>query len=186
MIFAQIVQKEHEIFMSDLYLSIGGNLGNRTKNLFECIKHIQEQIGDIVKTSSIYESESWGFTHPRNFYNQALQVKTNLNANTILQKIQVIETHLGRIRSEKMTQSYEGRTIDIDILLFDNLVRHKKSLHIPHPHMQNRNFVMIPMVEIAENLIHPILGKTMKELLAECPDKGKIQRIPTQETQTDE
>ncbi|MDA3911354.1 MAG: 2-amino-4-hydroxy-6-hydroxymethyldihydropteridine diphosphokinase [Bacteroidales bacterium] len=172
--------------MSDLYLSIGGNLGNRAENLSACRKSIREQIGDIMKASSIYESESWGFSHPRDFYNQVLHVKTNLNVGVVLQKIQRIETELGRIRSEKKAQTYEGRAIDIDILLLDKLVVQDKSLQIPHPHMLNRNFVMIPMVEIAETIIHPILQKSMKELLADCPDKGKINQVSTEETQTDE
>jgi 2-amino-4-hydroxy-6-hydroxymethyldihydropteridine diphosphokinase len=172
--------------MSDLYLSIGGNLGDRSKNLSDCRENIGLQIGEIVKSSSIYESESWGFSHPRDFYNQVLMVKTDLNVESVLQKIQMIETKLGRIRSEQKAQNYEGRVIDIDILLFNKLIIQEKTLHIPHPHMQNRNFVMIPMVEIAKNLMHPVLQKSMKALLEACPDKGKIEKVSTEEKQTDE
>jgi len=170
--------------MSDLYLSIGGNLGDRAKNLLDCRKSIQIQIGDIIEASSIYESESWGFSHPRDFYNQALHVKTCLNAKAILDKIQNIETALGRIRHK--SQVYEGRVIDIDILLYEQLVIQEKNLKIPHPHMQNRNFVLIPLVEIAETLIHPILQKPIKEILADCPDKGRIKRVVTEKSASDE
>ncbi|MEA1874465.1 MAG: 2-amino-4-hydroxy-6-hydroxymethyldihydropteridine diphosphokinase [Bacteroidota bacterium] len=172
--------------MSNLYLSIGGNLGDRAENLSDCRENIRLQIGEIVKSSSIYESESWGFSHPRDFYNQVLHVKTDLLAKKILDKIQNIETALGRTRKKSSTQAYESRIIDIDILLLDQFVIQENELIIPHPHMQNRNFVMIPLVEITDTLIHPIIKKSMKEILDDCPDKGRIKRVVTKKSISDE
>ncbi len=172
--------------MFDVYLSIGGNLGNRAKNLAACRRSIREQIGEIVEASSIYESESWGFSHPHDFYNQVLHVKTNLKPVEILKKIQSIESSMGRIRSKNKHQAYEGRLIDIDILLFEQVVLQEQNLKIPHPHMQSRNFVMIPLVEIGEALIHPVVQKSMKEILFDCPDKGNIKRVSPKKNKADE
>ena len=163
--------------MSDLYLSIGGNLGDRLQMLTNCKMHIESRIGNIEKQSSVYESEAWGFSHPRDFYNQVLWVKTKLSASGVLKAISGIEADMGRQRSGNKTQAYEGRIIDVDILLYEEEIINRRDLIIPHPHMQDRNFVMIPMAEIAPELKHPRLGTNMRTLQELCPDDGKIRKL---------
>ncbi len=160
--------------MSELYLSIGGNLGNREKTLIECKAYINQHIGNIEKESSVYESEAWGFSHSNNFYNQALLVETLLSPQETLSKISWIETKMGRTRNAQKEQAYEARIIDIDILLYNKEIITTQSLIIPHPHMSKRNFVMMPMKEIAPKLIHPVLNISMQSLQEQCTDNSKI------------
>lgn len=169
--------------MSEVYLSIGGNLGNRKQNLEKCKSEIDLQIGQIQQESSIYESEAWGFDHPRNFYNQVISIQTDKNTEDILRIAQGIEKDLGRIRSEHKAQAYEGRTMDIDILLIDDLIINSEKLIVPHPHMHERNFVIIPLTEIAPQFIHPVLNKDIATLEKQCQDKGSIQKLHTKTLQ---
>lgn len=160
--------------MSDLFLSIGGNLGDRALILSECKKNIESRVGKIHKESSIYVSEAWGFSHPRDFYNQVLWIKTQKNPNDTLDIVLNIELEMGRQRSKHKEQAYEGRLIDIDIIIFNNDIIKNENLQVPHPHMHKRNFVMFPMAEIAPLLIHPIINQTMLEIKNTCIDNGKI------------
>jgi len=153
------------------YLSLGSNLGNKLKNLQQAIHLIDEKIGSIAKISSVYKTASWGFDS-EDFYNICIQVSTGLNPENLIQEIGKIEVSLGRKRTTE--KQYKARTIDIDVLLFDNEIIFSKELIVPHKEMLNRKFVMVPLVEIAPNLIHPIEKKRLQVCLSSCIDKSEI------------
>ena len=159
--------------MSTAYLLIGGNLGNREENLNAAIALINKYCGPVSKSSSIYETEAWGKTDQPSFLNQALEISTSLNARQLLRKILKIEKEMGRERKEKMGP----RIIDIDILLFENEIHDLRFLKIPHPEMQNRRFVLVPLAEINSELQHPVLKRSIAELLEECPDNLEVKKI---------
>lgn len=149
------------------YLLLGSNLGNREEYIQHSLKLIAERIGEIVLKSSSYETAAWGKTDQPNFLNLAVAVDTQLSAEELLASVLEIEHFLGRVRIEK----WAARLIDIDIILYGNEVIDLGSrLQIPHREMQYRKFVMLPLVEIAPNLIHPILGKSMTEILSTLGD----------------
>ena len=159
--------------MRTAYLLIGGNLGNREDNLQKAISLIIEQCGALTACSSIYETAAWGIADQPSFLNQALEISTSLNARQLLRKILKIEKEMGRIRKEKLGP----RIIDIDILLFENEIHDLRFLKIPHPEMQNRRFVLTPLAEIDPELMHPVLKKTIAQLLEECPDNLEVKKI---------
>jgi len=159
--------------MSKAYLLIGGNLGDRKANLLTANSLINEQCGSLTRSSSIYETEAWGNVDQPSFLNQALEISTSLNARQLIRKILKIEKEMGRVRKEKLGP----RIIDIDILLFENEIHDLRFLKIPHPEMQNRRFVLVPLAEIDPTLQHPVLKKTIAELLEECPDNLEVKKI---------
>ncbi|HET6768099.1 MAG TPA: 2-amino-4-hydroxy-6-hydroxymethyldihydropteridine diphosphokinase [Chitinophagaceae bacterium] len=159
--------------MNTAYLLIGGNLGNRKENFSRATALIIEQCGSLTKSSSIYETEAWGITDQPSFLNQALEIATDLNARQLMRKILKIEKIMGRVRKEKLGP----RIIDIDILLFENEIHDQRFLKIPHPELQNRRFVLVPLAEINPGLEHPVLKKTIAQLLEECPDNLEVTRI---------
>lgn len=159
--------------MSTAYLLIGGNLGNREDNLSTAIKLIEEHCGTLAKSSSIYETAAWGMTEQPTFLNRALEISTSFNARQLLRKILKIEKMMGRVRNEKLGP----RTIDIDILLYENDVHDLPFLKIPHPELHNRRFALVPLAEINPELQHPVLKKTIAELLEECPDNLEVKKI---------
>jgi len=159
--------------MNTVYLLIGGNLGNRKENFSRAISLINEQCGSLTKSSSVYETEAWGITDQPSFLNQALEIVTELNARQLMRKILKIEKIMGRVRKEKLGP----RIIDIDILLFENEIHDLRFLKIPHPELQNRRFVLVPLAEINSGLEHPVLKKTIAQLLEECPDNLKVKKI---------
>jgi 2-amino-4-hydroxy-6-hydroxymethyldihydropteridine diphosphokinase len=159
--------------MRTAYLLIGGNLGNRKDNLLKATSLIIEQCGTLTRDSSIYETAAWGITDQPSFLNQALAISTSFNARQLLRKILKIEKEMGRVRKEKLGP----RIIDIDILLFENEIHDLRFLKIPHPEMQNRRFVLTPLAEIDPGLMHPVLKKTIAQLLEECPDNLEVKRI---------
>jgi len=159
--------------MRTAYLLIGGNLGNRKENLSKAVSLINEQCGPLTGSSSIYETEAWGNTDQPSFLNQALEISTSLTARLLMRRVLRIEEEMGRIRKEKLGP----RIIDIDILLFENEIHDLRFLKIPHPEMQNRRFVLVPLAEINSNLQHPVLKKTIAELLEECPDNLEVKKI---------
>lgn len=152
------------------HLLLGGNLGDRHANLAAARKMIGEKIGTIVKTSSLYETEPWGNTEQPSFLNQALEVASDLSPMELLQVILTIEKKLGREREDK----WSARTIDIDILFFDAKTLNTKDLTLPHPHLHERNFVLVPMLEIAPNKLHPIFKKTIEELYEASKDDLEV------------
>jgi 2-amino-4-hydroxy-6-hydroxymethyldihydropteridine diphosphokinase len=157
--------------MAKAYLFTGSNVGNRIKNIENAARLISEQAGKIVKASSVYETQAWGSTSQGAFLNQALLIETKLEPKELLKKILGIEQQLGRVRLIK----WEPRIIDIDILLYENIIYSDSDLVIPHPYLPERRFTLTPLVEIARNVIHPVLNKTMQELLTECKDKLEVQ-----------
>jgi len=159
--------------MRTAYLLIGGNLGNRKENLSKAVSLINEQCGSLTRSSSIYETEAWGNTDQPSFLNQALEISTSLSAQQLMRKVLRIEEEMGRVRKEKLGP----RIIDIDILLFENQIHDLRFLKIPHPEMQNRRFVLVPLAEINSTLQHPVLKKTIAELLEECPDNLEVKKI---------
>lgn len=161
--------------MNSVILLIGGNEGNRLKNMQEVRELIGTRIGKINKYSSCYESEPWGFAHQQNFLNQVVEVSTTLSANEILMLALEMEKVLGR--KPKTQVGYEGRTMDIDILFFNNETIELPQLTVPHPKIPVRRFTLLPLVEEWSQLVHPILGKTMVELLNECNDTGWVRKI---------
>lgn len=144
--------------MATVYLGLGTNLGNKEANLRTAIYKLQERIGKQVSLSSFYETAPWGFESDHSFLNAAIGLETSLSPIEILYITQEIEKELGRTK-KSVNGSYSDRLIDIDILLYDTLVLQTPELTIPHPLMTERDFVMKPLIEIAGNVIHPILKK---------------------------
>lgn len=165
--------------MAKVYLGLGTNLGNKEANLHTAITLITQKIGKVLSLSSFYETTAWGFTSEHTFLNAAACIETRLTPLEILHLTQHIEQELGR--TKKSTDGgYSDRSIDIDILLYDNLILHTPELTIPHPLMTERSFVMEPLTEIAPNVIHPILQHTLIDLNQHLTDLTKhINDIPT-------
>ena len=156
------------------YLSLGSNQGDKLKTLQKAINDIAENIGAIQKISSVYKTSSWGY-EGEDFYNICISVSTYLQPEKLLKKLLGIENKYGRER--KKTNGYSDRKIDIDILLFDNEIIFSKEVTIPHPRMLERNFVLVPLVEIAKNILHPIEKKQLVSCLNNCSDASLIEKI---------
>ena len=152
------MNKQHQIL-----LSLGSNLGNRQENIDNCIGMLHTDLGTIVKVSSVYESDSWGFESDK-FYNCCVIMHTNKNVQKVLKSCLKIETKLGRIRNE--SNNYQARIIDIDIISVDDEIFVSDNLHIPHKHLQDRKFVLFPLKELIEDWKHPVLQKSISELIA--------------------
>lgn len=158
-----------------VYLLLGSNEGNRKKYLQDAESMISFRIGRIIKHSSVYETEPWGFDDERYFLNQVMVVITQQTPLQLLDKINKIESELGRKRLQ--SGDYSNRSIDIDILFYGNQVFSTKELKIPHPLIQERRFVLVPMEEVAPEFKHPQLKKTISFLLKECTDNLEVRKI---------
>lgn len=156
------------------YLSLGTNQGNKLENLQNAIDSIAEKVGVIQKIASVYKTVSWGFNSD-DFYNTCVKVTTNLHPDILLKTLLDIEIELGRVRKQK--KGYSDRPIDIDVLLFEDEVIIFKDLLIPHPRMLERKFVLVPLVEIAPNTIHPTEKKDLQTCLKNCSDTSEISII---------
>ncbi|WP_338766857.1 2-amino-4-hydroxy-6-hydroxymethyldihydropteridine diphosphokinase [Bernardetia sp. ABR2-2B] len=167
--------------MNTIFLLLGGNLGDREATISEAKKYISLQIGNIEKESSLYQTAAWGVENQPSFLNQVIEISTLLSAQEILFQIEEIEKKLGRKRYQK----WYARTIDIDILYYENEIleeeendsKKQKDLKIPHPFLHQRRFTLVPLVEIAPYFVHPILEKTNKELLEICLDKLPVEQL---------
>jgi 2-amino-4-hydroxy-6-hydroxymethyldihydropteridine diphosphokinase len=159
--------------LRNTYLSLGSNRGNKLKNLQKAIDLIAENIGQVTKISSVYKTTSWGFDSD-DFLNCCILVATTLNPEDLLKEIHKIEIQLGRHRN--LEKGYQARTIDIDILLFENEIIFSNELMVPHKEMLNRKFVMIPLAEIAPTIIHPIEKIRLSICSAQCKDELEIKK----------
>ncbi len=159
--------------MHNVYLLTGSNVGDSLALLNTAIKHINTQVGNVTLQSSIYKTAPWGNVNQQHFYNQVLLVQTTLSAHQVLQTILQIELDMGRVRELK----WAPRTIDIDILFYDNLVMDEDDLTVPHPLLHLRKFTLQPMAELAANLVHPKLHATISQLLVSCPDTCLVEKL---------
>ncbi len=150
-------------------LSIGSNQGNKLDYLDQCVHFIHHEIGTVIQISKVYQTPSWGFESD-DFFNACLLIHTFQSPQKIWSKIQSIEKKMGRIRSEQL--GYEPRTIDIDIISFNDEIIETQDLQIPHPQMQNRLFVLRPLQEIQTEFFHPKTNESISELIVECSDKS--------------
>lgn len=157
--------------MANVYIGLGTNLGDKEQNLRDAVHRIEEQIGKVLSLSAFYVTAPWGFASENSFLNAAACVETQLSPLEVLLETQTIERELGRTK-KSVNGAYSDRLIDIDLLLYDDLVLSATSadgaeLNLPHPLMAQRDFVMRPLAEIAPALQHPVLKRTMKEILDE-------------------
>lgn len=158
--------------MSHCYLLLGSNQGDRSGFLREARSAVSN-LGNLEAASALYETAAWGMTDQPAFLNQALCITTEISAEMLMQKILDIELKLGRTRAEK----YGPRTIDIDILLYEDLVHRSESLILPHPELPNRRFALTALAEIAGNLLHPVENCSIQALLEGCPDPLPVKRF---------
>ena len=172
------MQKKHNSFQSIqmpvskhnsniIFLSLGGNLGNRVENLQRAEVLVERYIGKVLRASGIYETAAWGLREQPNFLNRVLEVQTRLPAAEIPAQLLRIELELGRKRE---VEHWGSRTMDVDVLLWNDDIIKQPDLEVPHPRMHLRNFVLVPLCELAPQKTHPILRQPMQQLLANCPD----------------
>ncbi len=159
--------------MERVYLATGSNIGDKSAHLAKALELIEGYVGDIVQVSGVYRTAAWGIEDQPEFLNQAMAVNSNLEPETLLLAAMDIERQMGRERRIRWGE----RLIDIDILFYGNLVSQSQRLTIPHPFIQERNFVLQPLLEIAPDFCHPVLQKSIRELAAACPDPLKVERI---------
>lgn len=146
-------------------MGLGSNLGDRRKNMKDALARISDRVGVLRAVSGFYETQPWGFDSHELFLNVAVEVGTRLSPAELLEATQAIERDSGR-QDKTINGEYRDRTMDIDILLYDDQVIHTPSLTIPHPLMHQRAFVLQPLAEIAPHAIHPVIGQSIAELYA--------------------
>ncbi|MDP9080544.1 MAG: 2-amino-4-hydroxy-6-hydroxymethyldihydropteridine diphosphokinase [Bacteroidota bacterium] len=159
--------------MNTVFLLLGSNLGNRHFYMHEAIKLIEADIAPVLKTSSVYETQSWGKTDAPDYLNQVIVIETDFSAHEVLRRILGIELVLGRVREEK----WGSRTIDIDILFFGNDIIDEQELTVPHPGLHKRRFVLEPLAEIAPDLTHPVINKTILMIKSELKDNLIVKKL---------
>ena len=157
------------------YILIGGNIGDRFSNLQTAKELINKQSGTIIKESSVYQTAAWGLKEQPDFLNQVLILSTTLNPETLMRSLLSVEETMGRKRSIK----FGPRIIDLDILLINDFLIESEFLTVPHPALQQRKFALIPLNEVAPDLLHPVENKTINQLLTECNDELVVQKIST-------
>ncbi|MEX0968673.1 MAG: 2-amino-4-hydroxy-6-hydroxymethyldihydropteridine diphosphokinase [Bacteroidia bacterium] len=153
--------------MGKATLLLGTNLGDRMANIRQAEQRIARQAGQIVLQSSVYETAAWGYRNQPSFLNQVLVVETSLPPQELMKELLLIEKQMGRSR----TTRWRERSIDIDILFYDDLVLNEAHLVIPHPHLHERNFTLVPLREVMPGYLHPVLKKTVSQLVDESRDK---------------
>jgi 2-amino-4-hydroxy-6-hydroxymethyldihydropteridine diphosphokinase len=159
------------------FLSLGSNLGDREKNLSHALLALEKEGVEILKISSLYETQPVDFPSQPWFYNQLIEVRTKANPESLLDLVKKIEQRMGRKRRQKK----RPRIIDIDIILAESTVTQKKELMIPHPKMEKRNFVLLPFVEISPDTVHPVFNQDMKTLWKKSDDRSTVKQIKRQE-----
>ncbi len=154
------------------YLSLGSNLGNKKENIEKAIKHLKKSVGEVVKISNYYLSESWGFKSD-DFLNNIVEIKTHFDPLQLFNRLKIIEKRMEAFHNS-FSSGYQSRSIDIDIIYYESILYKQKSLTIPHVNMHNRKFVLLPLVELCPQRKHPLFNKNVRELLEACCDKSKI------------
>ena len=156
---------------NQIYLSLGSNLGDKLQNIEAAIELIGRQLGSHLEVSRIFESTPWGYSSENLFYNCCLSIVTRLEPLPLMEEILSIEKTLGRKRG---VEGYSDRLIDIDLLFYEEEILDHPQLKVPHPSLEQRRFVLEPLSDIAPNLVHPIEGITVREMLKRCTDPGVI------------
>ncbi|KYP13443.1 2-amino-4-hydroxy-6-hydroxymethyldihydropteridine diphosphokinase [Flavihumibacter sp. CACIAM 22H1] len=161
--------------MHTAYLLMGGNIGNREEYLKQAVELLRRQAGNPVRLSALYETAAWGNKNQEPFLNQAVQLETQLKAAELMTTILGIEEEIGRKRLYK----YSPRVIDIDILLYDQEIHTSGHITLPHPELPNRRFALEPLNELAPDLLHPVLKKSIEDLLLVCQDPLPVKKLTT-------
>lgn len=152
-------------------LLLGGNIGDRVKKLSEAKTQISDKVGVVIYESAIYESEPWGFEDENQFLNQLIIIETIFSPTNLLSKLKSIENDLGRTKSKSQ---YSSRIIDIDILFYEKAIVQEEYLTIPHPRIEERRFVLEPLLESDPAFVHPLSNKTVQELYSICTDQSGV------------
>ena len=151
---------------------MGTNLGNRSLNLKNSIASIEKKVGIIKRQSCIYQTKAWGVINQPDFLNMVLEVQTSLTPQVVLETVLSIETEMGRVRERK----WYTRLIDIDLLFYEDLIIEESNLIVPHPYLHLRNFVLQPLLDLVPLLVHPIMKKTVLQLVVECGDELPVKK----------
>lgn len=160
--------------MNAAYILLGSNDGDRIQHLSNALNLIKEEAGTIITESAVYTTHAWGYTEQPDFLNQVVYLDTFLSAQQLLNTLLGIEKKLGRIRNNT---KWMQRIIDLDILFYNDAIINESDLLVPHPHLQDRKFVLIPLQEIAAGFIHPVLQKNIATLTAECTDPLEVREF---------
>ena len=169
----ELYPPKRDLFMKEVYLLIGGNIGDRLYFLREAIRLISHKCGSISRSSAVYETAAWGKEDQPAFLNQVLIIQTQMEPSVLMAVILEIEQEMGRLRRERNGE----RNIDIDILYYENDVVELQDLIIPHPRIYMRKFALIPLVELNPAKIDPLHNKTIQELLEACPDSLEVRQF---------
>ncbi len=156
----------------EVFLLLGTNLGDRLSNMQEA-QQLIEQIGEVVQASALYETDAWGVQDQPSFYNQVLQIETVLSHEPLLHALQGFEQQMGKVK----VGHWRERLIDLDVLYYGRRRVSTSFLTVPHPQLHCRRFTLVPLCEIAPQWVHPVLGKTQQQLLAECEDTLEVRRL---------
>ena len=160
--------------MNEAFLCLGGNMGDRLALIKEAKRQIILMGCDIVSESGVYQTEAWGTENGPEFYNQVIKVETGLSALNLMQGLLIVEKNLGRERTDDKNAP---RLMDIDILFYNEEIIKTELLELPHPRLQLRNFVLVPLNEIAGEFVHPVFNKSIHVLMNECNDKLKVKLV---------
>jgi 2-amino-4-hydroxy-6-hydroxymethyldihydropteridine diphosphokinase len=160
--------------MNQVFLSLGSNMGNRRAHLKKAARLLDSDGDSVPNSSPVYETEPWGTTRQRHYYNQVVELATFLKPAELLEKLHRIEFICGR---KHTSERYAPRPMDIDILFYEHIILTTETLKIPHPLLHERRFVLVPITDIAPEFVHPVLGKTMNQLLTSCEDEMKVVKI---------
>jgi 2-amino-4-hydroxy-6-hydroxymethyldihydropteridine diphosphokinase len=158
---------------NQVYLLLGGNQGDVKKIFSQTLELIQSSVGKVKTLSPVYRSEPWGFEASESFLNQAILLETALDPEDLLKEILDIEMKMGRVRNHQ-NDKYTSRPIDIDILFYNDSIINSQDLIVPHPRLHLRNFTLIPLNDISPDFYHPVLKKTISDLLKICNDKHAV------------